>query len=190
MAFSDIEKKNIRIKLIASCEESWAKFGYKKTSVDELCEKAGISKGAFYLFYESKEDLFYNVITNIQVRLVELTKKTLGDTPTKYDLSTTLKLIYREYMKIPFVFEMRSPDFIAFMNKLPKEKIDELEFHGQHDIQQIVDKTSLKYKVDKNLGNAAIGIVFIPKTETETLPYDHLQAMDFIIDTLINEIFE
>ena len=106
-----------------NCEDSWSKLGYKKTNIEDLCAKAGISKGAFYLFYASKEELFFGVIMRIQTKLVYLTKATLGETPTKESLCNTLKLIYREYIKIPFILEMNSPDFIAFMNRLPKEKI-------------------------------------------------------------------
>lgn len=190
MAFSEIEKINIREKLMTSCEESWSRVGYKKTNIDELCAKAGISKGAFYLFFNSKEELFCDVIMSIQARLVTLMNESLGNAPTKYDLAATLKLVYREYDKVPFVFEIRSPDFIAFMNKLPKEKIDELEFHGDYDVRDILKKTDLKYKIEENKGNAAFAILFMPITEKEKLPWNYLESIDFMIDTLIENIFE
>lgn len=43
--------------------------GYKKTGVDELCRQAGISKGAFYLFYASKEALFCEVLCSVQEQM-------------------------------------------------------------------------------------------------------------------------
>lgn len=190
MAFSEIEKANIRKNLIVNCEESWGKIGYKKTSVDDLCMKAGISKGAFYIFYKSKEDLFFDVITNIQSRLIKLTEKTLGESPTKEDLGKTFKIIYREYIKIPFIFEVNSPDFISFMNKLPKEKIDELAFHGTTDVRDIIRKTNLEYKVDADKGNSAFGIIFTPSRERSKLPYDHFEVIDFMIDTMIEAVFK
>lgn len=190
MAFTDLEKRNIKEKLLANCEESWSKLGYKKTSIDDLCAKAGISKGAFYLFYPSKEDLFYDVITNIQARLINLTRITLGDTPTKEQLCNTLKLIYREYIKIPFVFEVRSPDFIAFMNKLPKEKIDELSYHGNYDVRNIIRESKLQYKVDENMGNSAFAILFTPDSERDNLSCNHLEVVDFMIETLVETIFK
>ena len=49
-SFTDYEKDNIRKSLLEACKQSWTQYGYKKTSVDELCKHAGISKGAFYLF--------------------------------------------------------------------------------------------------------------------------------------------
>ncbi len=46
-SFSEKEKQNIKKCLLDACKQHWTQFGYKKTSVDELCKQAGISKGAF-----------------------------------------------------------------------------------------------------------------------------------------------
>ena len=35
-----------------------AHYGYDKTTVDEIAREAGVSKGAIYLHFKSKEDLF------------------------------------------------------------------------------------------------------------------------------------
>ncbi|MDE6980473.1 MAG: TetR/AcrR family transcriptional regulator, partial [Lachnospiraceae bacterium] len=54
-SFTEREKENIKRNLQEVCKKSWTQYGCKKTSVDDLCKQAGISKGAFYLFFESKE---------------------------------------------------------------------------------------------------------------------------------------
>ena len=46
-SFTEIEKDNIRNKLMDACKKSWTQFGYKKTSVDDMCKQVSISKGAF-----------------------------------------------------------------------------------------------------------------------------------------------
>lgn len=61
-AFTDKEKESIREKLLEGGRECIARFGIRKTTVDDLVKIAGISKGAFYLFYPTKEHLFYDVI--------------------------------------------------------------------------------------------------------------------------------
>lgn len=58
-------------------KQSWTQYGYKKTSVDELCRQAGISKGAFYLFFESKEALFCEVLCSVQEQAKKLKRPTL-----------------------------------------------------------------------------------------------------------------
>ena len=57
-SFTEREKENIKRSLQEACKQSRTQYGYKKTSVDDLCKLVGISKGAFYLFFESKEALF------------------------------------------------------------------------------------------------------------------------------------
>ncbi|MDR1955438.1 MAG: TetR/AcrR family transcriptional regulator, partial [Treponema sp.] len=63
-SFTDSEREIIRSKLIESCMESWSKYGYHKTNVSELCQIAGISTGAFYQFFASKELLFVESVMN------------------------------------------------------------------------------------------------------------------------------
>lgn len=56
------ERENIRIALRVAAEKCLARYGVKRTTVDELVRLASIPKGTFYLFYESKEHLFLDVI--------------------------------------------------------------------------------------------------------------------------------
>ena len=57
--FTESEKVIIKDKLKKAAEEALIKTGIRKTSVDELVLKAGISKGAFYLFYEILSYVLY-----------------------------------------------------------------------------------------------------------------------------------
>jgi AcrR family transcriptional regulator len=63
-AFSEHEKDIIRAQMREKGKDLFEKQGLKKTSVDELTAAVGISKGAFYLFYESKEELFSKFWSN------------------------------------------------------------------------------------------------------------------------------
>ncbi len=60
--FSKNERDEIAEKLKEGAKILAAKKGMKKTSVDSLVEYAGISKGAFYNFYKSKDELFLEVV--------------------------------------------------------------------------------------------------------------------------------
>lgn len=61
-AFSDQEKEWIHARLLEQGYKLFAAYGLKKTNIEELAQAAGISKGAFYLFFESKEALFMDVV--------------------------------------------------------------------------------------------------------------------------------
>ncbi|MGZ5968756.1 MAG: TetR/AcrR family transcriptional regulator, partial [Polyangiales bacterium] len=48
--------------ILTEAGKAFTRFGFKKTSVDEIAKKAGVAKGTVYLAAESKEDLFYQVL--------------------------------------------------------------------------------------------------------------------------------
>jgi AcrR family transcriptional regulator len=47
-----------RAKIIESAIRLFSARGYNAASVDDICEEAGISKGAFYHHFKSKQELF------------------------------------------------------------------------------------------------------------------------------------
>jgi TetR/AcrR family transcriptional regulator, cholesterol catabolism regulator len=48
--------------ILMEAARAFARFGFKKTSVDEIAKAAGVAKGTIYLAAESKEDLFYQAL--------------------------------------------------------------------------------------------------------------------------------
>ena len=50
-------EKHVQIMTVAAA--LFAKYGYKKTSIDEIVSAAGISKGLFYHYYTNKACLLY-----------------------------------------------------------------------------------------------------------------------------------
>lgn len=67
-AFTDAEREHVRARLIAAAREAVPRTGMRRTPVDALTRVAGISKGSFYLFFESKEDLWAAVMLEGEAR--------------------------------------------------------------------------------------------------------------------------
>ncbi len=61
-AFSDKQRERINNELMVKGKKLFSKYGLKKTSIADITKAVGISQGAFYSFYPSKETLFYAVI--------------------------------------------------------------------------------------------------------------------------------
>lgn len=70
-AFTDEEKVVIYNKLINLGSEYIARFGFKKTSIEDISKGVGISKGAFYKFFESKEIFFFRITEEIEREIKE-----------------------------------------------------------------------------------------------------------------------
>jgi len=57
-------KHTSREKLIQSAAHLFLEEGYDATSVNDICKHAGVSKGSFYHYFETKQVLFLTLIEN------------------------------------------------------------------------------------------------------------------------------
>ncbi len=67
--FTNQEYHRIEKDLISSGIDMFSRYGVQNVTVDQLVAQVGISKGAFYHFYESKLELYIQVITSIQATI-------------------------------------------------------------------------------------------------------------------------
>lgn len=65
-AFSPDERARIQERLLTAGRQAFATYGLRRASVDDLARAAAISKGAFYLFYPSKEALLLDVLQRFE----------------------------------------------------------------------------------------------------------------------------
>jgi len=56
------EKAERREMILEAARKRFQRFGYSKTTMDEIAGDAGISKGTIYLYFESKEDIFNELL--------------------------------------------------------------------------------------------------------------------------------
>ncbi len=48
--------------ILHAATKAFARFGFKKASVEEIAKEAGVAKGTVYLACDTKEDLFYQAV--------------------------------------------------------------------------------------------------------------------------------
>ncbi len=65
------EKKN---KLIQSAKEVFIKNNYDDVSINEIVKKAKISRGGFYLYFNDKRDLYFYLIDEASLNLIDKLK--------------------------------------------------------------------------------------------------------------------
>ena len=69
--FSDEERDRIREELQATGRELFAHYGLGKTTVAELTEPVGIGTSTFYQFYDSKDDLYRDILESEEAEIAE-----------------------------------------------------------------------------------------------------------------------
>ena len=189
-SFTEREKENIKKGLQDACKRSWTQYGYKKTSVDELCREAGISKGAFYLFFESKEALFCEVLCSVQEQICQVASRAMEEQKDRYGAAKALKLIYREYDKNNFLYNSNTTDFTIFMNRLTEDQIKKIEASNNVNQQLFLDQPYLKLKVDADMAASVIYSLIMNIKNKDIFPCNHTETFDFMVDHLIDSLYE
>ena len=73
-----------RKKIIDKAWELFAKNGYEETKVEDITKDLGISKGSFYTYFATKEELLYEVLEKIKKEIIEnLENINVNQTPEK-----------------------------------------------------------------------------------------------------------
>ncbi|TCK98217.1 TetR family transcriptional regulator [Natranaerovirga hydrolytica] len=188
--FSEQEKSVIREKLIDCCKNNWEKYGYKKTNIEELCSNAGISKGAFYIFFESKELIFLETLRIIQKNLYELVEAILLEEQNKYGVAKALKVVYSEYDKSPFLYDTSSQDFTSFINKLSDAEKQSIFFDSLTGAKQMINKPFLTLRISEEKALSVMASLLFSITGKDKMAYNHFEVFEFMLDNLIDEIFE
>ncbi|BCJ94212.1 TetR family transcriptional regulator [Anaerocolumna cellulosilytica] len=189
-SFTEQEKSSIRQKLIADCKEKWERFGYKKTSIDELCLKAGISKGAFYIFFTSKEQLFLEALKEIQKNLYHCIEEILSAEQNKFGIAKALRVIFREYDKSPFLYDTTSPDFTSFMNKLTEEERESVYYDSLAGAKVMLYKPFLKLRISEEKALSVMAALLSLIASKDKMACNHFEVFDFMLDNLIDKLFE
>lgn len=67
--FTEQEREWITHKLLTEGRRCFEVHGIKKTSVEELTKAAGIAQGSFYMFFGSKEELYFQILLEEEKRI-------------------------------------------------------------------------------------------------------------------------
>ena len=67
-----IMAKGKREQILKAASECFARFGYKKTTLDDIGKIIGLNKTSIYYYFESKEEIYIAIVTN---EFKQLTKK-------------------------------------------------------------------------------------------------------------------
>ena len=125
-AFSDKEKELIRSKLVEKGKELFARYGLRKTGIVDLTKAVGIAQGSFYNFFQSKEELYFEIIEQeeqyMKGRL--LTKHKVQEDVTRQSLEAFLTDAFGMVDESTFIKKlMNGEDYEQLLRKLPEERI-------------------------------------------------------------------
>ena len=141
-AFTEEEKEWIRERLLEEGDKQFAAYGLRKTNIEELAAAVGISKGAFYIFYESKEALFMDVIERAEQHFRQEVLATIdlpGPSP-RARLLGVLKRAFSLLKTMPLLQFLTGSDYDRLFRRMPAERVQEHLASDRVFIQELITR--------------------------------------------------
>jgi AcrR family transcriptional regulator len=188
--FSENQMQTFRDKLIAATFEALKNTGVRKTTVQDLAKAAGLSVGAFYKFYPSKEALFFEAYEIAEERLKvqffsvlqtysEVSSHTFRFIPKQILHSEAMEDLLRLMQKEELDYMLRSIDPEIINLHIQKD----YEF-----LQNVIDALRAKGLIIKIEVSALLDYLqalFVLCYEKHQYPEHAGQIIDSFIDTIV-----
>ncbi|QAT49314.1 TetR/AcrR family transcriptional regulator [Caproiciproducens sp. NJN-50] len=126
-----LEKKIKKKDIIDAAEKVFFSKGYENASMDEVAKEAEYSKRTVYIYFNSKEQIYFEIMIRGYRLLIEMMKKTLQEKAPQ-DAVEELRLIFltffqfsvehKDYFKAIMEYETKEPDEEAGIENEAKDE--------------------------------------------------------------------
>ena len=190
-AFTTEEKEVIRKKLHKVAKECLQRYGVKKTTVDQMAAMVDISKGSFYNFYSSKEMLFFAVLEEYQIDVMNRLTEQLG-METKIDTNRLVQLLYDFYQDFRYSFMytiFKNHEMELLLRKLPKEAITNHHLIDDRMVKEIVSRINIRENVSVEIVSALFRTIAMTILHIEEIGEEQFDiALKFVIQGIVEQI--
>ena len=190
-AFTSEEKEVIRKKLHKVAKECLQRYGVKKTTVDQMAAMVDISKGSFYNFYSSKEMLFFKVLEEYQIDVMNRLTEQLG-METKIDTNRLVQLLYDFYQDFRYSFMytiFKNHEMELLLRKLPKEAITNHHLIDDRMVKKIVSRINIKENVSVEIVSALFRTIAMTILHIEEIGEEQFDTtLKLVIQGVVEQI--
>lgn len=191
MAFSDFETEQIYKALLAETRRCAVRLGMRKTSVDQLTQAVGISKGSFYKFFDSKELLFFAVLEDIHTELYDVAdgvlRENTGLPPAERAAKAILAVCKR--MADTGVMTFIENDVASLLQRLPENVKAEHYHDDETHIRDLLEANALCPKGGAALATAAVRGLILTISHKEQIGSLYPQMLDLLVRGACKELF-
>ena len=190
-AFTTEEKEAIRKKLHEVARECLQRYGVKKTTVDQMAAMVDISKGSFYNFYSSKEMLFFAVLEEYQIDVMNRLTEQL-DMEAKIDTNRLVQLLYDFYQDFRYSFMytiFKNHEMELLIRKLPKEAITNHHLIDDRMVKKIVSRINIKENVSVEIVSALFRTIAMTILHIEEIGEEQFDTtLKLVIQGVVEQI--
>lgn len=192
MAFTEYETEQIRKALLQETRRCAVTLGMRKTSVEQLTQAVGISKGSFYRFYASKEMLFFAVLEGIHTELYDTADQVLRENaylaPVQRVTKAILAVCERLSATGDMVFIENDADHL--LHRLPEE-VKASHYHDDEThVRNLLQKNGLSPKGGMELAAATVRGLILTVSHKEQIGGLYPQVLETLVRGACGELFE
>lgn len=193
-SFTDSERAYIKKRLMDAAKSCLAQYGVRKTTIDELVKRANIPKGTFYLFYNSKEMLFFDVLCEFHNQMHEKLLREVAairDNITPDKLTDLIFGLYKMVGESFMVCFLNDGEMELLLRKLPPEIAKSNVLKDNFDVEKLFEVAPQLKRVDIKAMSAALRAIFLTlfyKQEIGEEIYD--EALRIMVYGVVLQMFE
>ncbi len=191
MAFSDFETEQIYKALLAETRRCAVTLGMRKTSVDQLTQAVGISKGSFYRFFTSKELLFFALLEDIHTELYDVAAGELRDNiglPLAERAAKAILAVCKR-MSDTGVMTFIENDVKSLLQRLPDNIKSEHYHDDEAHIRALLEANALTPKGGAELATATVRGLILTISHKEQIGELYPQVLDMLVHGACTELF-
>lgn len=183
-AFTQREREHIYESLQDAAMRCAATVGMKHATVDELAHEAGISKGAFYRFYESKEHLFLSMLERIHNEMygsAERVLKERTDLPVRERTALAVREVCRVAEKHGAITFIRE-EVPLLLRRLPEKLLSEHYKSDEDCIRALVLKSNVRLSTSLETACAVIRMLLMTLLVKGDVGESYDEAMRLMVE--------
>ncbi len=187
-SLSEEQKEKQRKILLAKGKELMLQYGIKKTTVDDIVNACGIAKGTFYLYFNSKEDFFCRLITDINQHFFTMAERLIIES-SEMEMKSNLKNFFENIFNVPeLAFYFREHQSIC-------ELTERMSADSFTDNETIMIKNLLTLgkidtvKIKAEIVHNYIHIIFLARTSDLMIEEYRKPLISSLVNLLVDYIF-
>ncbi|MDQ2049331.1 TetR/AcrR family transcriptional regulator [Natronolimnohabitans sp. A-GB9] len=197
--FSDEERQRIRAELIDSGQALFTQYGLERTRIKDITAEVDIGTSTFYRFFDSKEDLYVEVLLRETDRLnAELEAKVETTDDPREQVRRTLHLIFEEVESNPIIHNLIIGGELRTLHKeLSPAKCETLSYQFDDRVfspaQEWTDLDSFRYDDEEVVNYIIRMLVFTSRAQNivshrDAMSYEEIRGE--MIDVVVSGFFE
>lgn len=182
-AFTKQEKAAIRLALKEAAQKCAATIGMRKTTVDQLAESAGISKGAFYKFYETKEHLFFEVLEDWHTEVYDAAWNMWESRPELSHPMRAAETILEacRVMEQNSMMDFFENELSYLLRKIPEEDISR-HYHSDDDhIRELIRRMGVSLKQSPEIVSATVRGLMLTLSHRKHIGESYPQVLKLLV---------